>query len=151
MIAELPTIAEAARGFRDGTLSPVDLTRLCLERIERHDPALHAYHRVFAEEAAAAAEAAEDALGRDVDLGPLHGIPVALKDVFYWRGKKTTSNSRVMIDFEADEDAGVVTRLKDGGAVLLGQLNTYEFTFGGRPSAGSAPMATCRSPIPSTA
>ena len=135
MTAELPTIAEAARGFRDGTLSPVDLTRLCLERIERYDPALHAYHRVFAEEAAEEARAAEEAIGRGIDLGPLHGIPIALKDVFYWRGKKTTSNSRVMIDFEADEDAGVITRLKDGGAVLLGQLNTYEFTFGGRPSS----------------
>lgn len=134
MTAEPPTIAEAARGFRDGTLSPVDVTALCLERIERYDPGLCAYHRVFADEAMAAARAAEDSLGRGEDLGPLHGIPVALKDVFYWKGRKTTSNSRVMLDFEADEDAGVIARLKQGGAVLLGQLNTYEFTFGGRPS-----------------
>ena len=134
MTAELPTIAAAARGFRDGTLSPVDLTALCLERIGRYDRQLHAYHAVFADEAMAAARAAEDALGRGDDLGPLHGIPIALKDVFYWRGKKTSSNSRVMLDFEAGEDAGVITRLKAAGAVLLGQLNTYEFTFGGRPS-----------------
>ena len=134
MTAELPTVAEAARGYRDGTLSPVAVTALCLERIERFDGRLCTYHRVFADEAMAAARAAEDALGRGEDLGPLHGIPIALKDVFYWKGKKTTSNSRVMLDFEADEDAGVVTRLKEGGAVLLGQLNTYEFTFGGRPS-----------------
>ena len=134
MTAELPTIAAAARGFRDGTLSPVDLTALCLERIGRYDRHLHAYHAVFADEAMAAARAAEDALGRGDDLGPLHGIPIALKDVFYWRGKKTSSNSRVMLDFEAGEDAGVITRLKAAGAVLLGQLNTYEFTFGGRPS-----------------
>ena len=134
MTAELPTIAAAARGYRDGTLSPVDVTALCLERIERYDGALHCYHAVFAEEAVAAARAAEQALGRGEDLGPLHGIPVALKDVFYWKGRKTTSNSRVMLDFEADEDAGAIDRLKQGGAVLLGQLNTYEFTFGGRPS-----------------
>ena len=134
MTAELPTIAAAGRGFRDGTLSPVDLTALCLERIDRYDRALHAYHAVFADEAMAAARAAEDALGRGEDLGPLHGIPIALKDVFYWRGRKTSSNSRVMLDFEAGEDAGVITRLKAAGAVLLGQLNTYEFTFGGRPS-----------------
>ncbi len=134
MTADLPTVAEAARGYRDGTLSPVAVTALCLERIERFDGRLCTYHRVFADEAMAAARAAGDALGRDEDLGPLHGIPIALKDVFYWKGKKTTSNSRVMLDFEADQDAGVVTRLKEGGAVLLGQLNTYEFTFGGRPS-----------------
>ena len=134
MTAELPSIAAAARGFRDGTLSPVDLTALCLERIGRYDRALHSYHAVFADEAMAAARAAEDTLGRGGDLGPLHGIPIALKDVFYWRGRKTTSNSRVMLDFEAGEDAGVITRLKAAGAVLLGQLNTYEFTFGGRPS-----------------
>ncbi|MDE0382807.1 MAG: amidase [Defluviicoccus sp.] len=134
MTAELPTIAAAARGYRDGTLSPVDVTALCLERIERYDGALHCYHAVFAEEAMAAARAAEQALGRGEDLGPLHGIPVALKDVFYWKGRKTTSNSRVMLHFEADEDAGAIDRLKQGGAVLLGQLNTYEFTFGGRPS-----------------
>ena len=134
MTAELPSIAAAARGFRDGTLSPVDLTALCLERIDRYDRRLHSYHAVFADEAMAAARAAEDALGRGDDLGPLHGIPIALKDVFYWKGRKTSSNSRVMLDFEAGEDAGVVTRLKQAGAVLLGQLNTYEFTFGGRPS-----------------
>ena len=134
MTAELPSIAAAARGFRDGTLSPVDLTALCLERIGRYDRRLHSYHAVFADEAMAAARAAEDALGRGDDLGPLHGIPIALKDVFYWKGRKTSSNSRVMLDFEAGEDAGVVTRLKEAGAVLLGQLNTYEFTFGGRPS-----------------
>ena len=134
MTAELPTIAEAARGFRGGALSPVEVTALCLERIDRHDRLLHAYHAVFADEAMAAAREAEEALGRGEDLGPLHGIPVALKDVFYWKGRKTTSNSRVMLDFEAGEDAGVVTRLKQAGAVLLGQLNTYEFTFGGRPS-----------------
>ena len=81
MTAELPTVAEAARGFRDGALSPVDVTALCLERIERFDPALRTYHRVFADEAMAAARAAERALGGGEDLGPLHGIPIALKDV----------------------------------------------------------------------
>ncbi len=134
MTPEWPTIAEAARGFRDGTMSPVDVTTLCLDRIARYDPGLHAYHRVFADEAMATAREAQEMLDRGIDLGPLHGIPIALKDVFYWKGKKTTSNSRVTIDFEADEDAGVITRLREAGAVLLGQLNTYEFTFGGRPS-----------------
>ena len=134
MTADLPSIAAAARGYRDGTLSPVDVTALCLQRIERYDGVLHCYHAVFAEEAMAAARAAEERLARGEDPGPLCGIPVALKDVFYWKGRKTTSNSRAMLDFEADEDAGVLTRLKQGGAVLLGQLNTYEFTFGGRPS-----------------
>ena len=134
MIAELPGIAEAAAAIRAGTLSARDLTERCLARIAAIDPRVNAYHVVLADEARAAARTADEELASGLDRGKLHGIPIALKDVFYWKGRKTTSNSRVMIDFEADEDATVIVRLKEAGAVLLGQLNTYEFTFGGRPS-----------------
>ena len=134
MSHELPSIAEAAAAIRAGTLTSAELTEHCLDRIATIDPEINAYHVVLASEAREAARNADDELRQGTDRGKLHGIPIALKDVFYWKGHKTTSNSRVMIDFEADEDATVITRLKEAGAVLLGQLNTYEFTFGGRPS-----------------
>ena len=134
MNADLPSIADAGAAIRAGTLSPVALTEHCLARIAAIDPVINAYHLVMADEARAAARRCEDELARGDDRGPLHGIPIALKDVFYWKGYKTTSNSKVMIDFGADDDATVIARLKDAGAVLMGQLNTYEFTFGGRPS-----------------
>ncbi len=134
MIPDPPTIAQAGAELRGGGRTSAALTELCLERIAVLDPRINAYHRVMAEEARAQARRADEELGRGLDRGPLHGIPLACKDVFYWKGHKTTSNSWVMLDFEADQDATVIARLKEAGAVLLGQLNTYEFTFGGRPS-----------------
>ncbi len=130
----VPTIAEAARQIKAGMLSPVTLVKTCLSRIENHEPTIQAFHAVFADEAIAAAEIAEKEIESGNYRGPLHGIPIGLKDVFYLKDYKTTSNSRVMQNFQADEDAAVVTRLRDAGAIFMGQLNTYEFTFGGRPT-----------------
>ena len=130
----VPTIAEAARQIKAGILSPVTLVEACLARIEKYDPTLNAFHTVFTEEARQAAKEAEKEIESGNYRGPLHGIPIGLKDVFYLKGYKTTSNSRVMQDFEADEDAAVITKLRDAGAIFMGQLNTYEFTFGGRPT-----------------
>ncbi|MBK19097.1 MAG: Asp-tRNA(Asn)/Glu-tRNA(Gln) amidotransferase GatCAB subunit A [Rhodospirillaceae bacterium] len=130
----IPTIAEAARQIKAGILSPVSLTETCLDRIEKYDPTINAFHTVFIEEARATAKQAESEIEAGNYRGPLHGIPIGIKDVFYMKGYKTTSNSRVMAEFEADEDAAVITKLRDAGAILIGQLNTYEFTFGGRPT-----------------
>ena len=130
----VPTIAEAARQIKTGMLSPVTLVKTCLSRIENYEPTIQAFHAVFADEAIAAAEIAEKEIESGNYRGPLHGIPIGLKDVFYLKDYKTTSNSRVMQNFQADEDAAVVTRLRDAGAIFMGQLNTYEFTFGGRPT-----------------
>lgn len=130
----VPTIAEAARQIKAGMLSPVTLVKTCLSRIENYEPTIQAFHAVFADEAIAAAEIAEKEIESGNYRGPLHGIPIGLKDVFYLKDYKTTSNSRVMQNFQADEDAAVVTRLRDAGAIFMGQLNTYEFTFGGRPT-----------------
>lgn len=129
-----PTVARAAAMLRSGETTSAALTETCLARIAALDGRLHAFHVVAADEARAAARLADEERGRGVDRGPLHGIPLALKDVFYWKGRKTTSNSRAMRGFEAADDAAAVARLKEAGAVLLGQLNTYEFTFGGRPT-----------------
>ena len=136
-----PTVARAAAALRSGATTSAALTETCLARIAALDGRLHAFHVVAADEARAAARRADEERARGADRGPLHGIPIALKDVFYWKGRKTTSNSRAMRDFEAEDDATVVTRLKEAGAVLLGQLNTYEFTFGGRPSPALFPPA----------
>lgn len=136
-----PTVARAAAALRSGATTSAALTETCLARIAALDGRLHAFHVVAADEARAAARRADEERARGADRGPLHGIPLALKDVFYWKGRKTTSNSRAMRDFEAEDDATVVTRLKEAGAVLLGQLNTYEFTFGGRPSPALFPPA----------
>lgn len=131
---DLPTLAEAARLIKAGDLSPVALTETCLDRIEKYDGRINAFHRVMADEARRAAAQAEDEIRAGAYRGPLHGIPIGLKDVFYMKGYKTTANSRVLENFEADEDAAVIERLRDAGAVLIGLLDTYEFTFGGRPT-----------------
>lgn len=134
MVQNIPTISEAAKRIQKGILMPSALTEKCLARIEAYEPKIHAFHKIFSDEARAAARQADDEIKAGDYRGPLHGIPIALKDVFYMKGYKTTSNSRVMKDFSADIDATVITRLKDAGAILMGQLNTYEFTFGGRPT-----------------
>ena len=132
--AELPTLAEAARRIKAGDLSPIALTEACLDRIERYDGQINAFHHVLADDARRTAAAADAEIRADHYRGPLHGIPIGLKDVFYFKGHKTTASSRVLRNFEADEDATVITRLKEAGAVLIGILDTYEFTFGGRPT-----------------
>ncbi|MDC0033293.1 amidase family protein [Alphaproteobacteria bacterium] len=131
---ELPTLADAAHQIEEGYLSPVALTEACLHRINLYDSRINAFHLVMADEARQAAAKADAEIRAGNYRGPLHGIPIGLKDVFYMKGYKTTANSRLLQDFEADEDATVIKRLKEAGAVLIGLLNTYEFTFGGRPT-----------------
>ena len=133
-----PTIARAASEIKNGGLSPVNLTNNILERISALDNKFNAYHRVFFDEARDAAIQAEIEIQNGKYLGPLHGIPIAVKDVFYMREHPTTSNSRVMINWQAGEDATVIKRLKQSGAIIVGQLNTFEFTFGGRPTFDAA-------------
>jgi len=133
-----PTIADAAAAIKAGDLSPVALTEQVLRRIEALDGTLHAYHRVFTAAAREAAARAERDIAAGNYRGPLHGIPIAVKDVFYMENHPTTSNSRVMLNWQAGEDATVISRLKQAGAVLMGQLNTFEFTFGGRPTFDAA-------------
>ena len=123
------TLAEASAGIRDGSISPVDLTRACLDRIERLNPKLNAFIRVMAGEALAEARRLEAEQKRGKLRGPLHGIPVALKDLIDVRGLPTTAASAVFQDRVAREDAPVVRRLREQGAVLLGKLNMDEFAY----------------------
>ena len=125
------SILEAGRLIRAGELSPVELTRAYLERIERYNPEINAYITVtagLALEQAAVLERERDA-GRW--RGPLHGIPIALKDNIDTAGIPTTAASALFADRVPRADAEVYRRLKAAGAVLLGKLNLHEFAYGG--------------------
>jgi aspartyl-tRNA(Asn)/glutamyl-tRNA(Gln) amidotransferase subunit A len=126
----LPAARQAAL-VRDRRLSPVALTRGYLERIERLDGRLRAYITVCADAALQAAQQAEDDVARGVPLGPLHGVPYAVKDQFATAGVPTTAGSRLLADNVPDEDATVVARLTAAGGILLGKLNLTEFALGG--------------------
>ena len=131
MSAEIPTIAEAAARIAAKTLSPVELTRACLQRIERLDGTLHSFLLRTDERALATARAAEAAIARDGPKGPLHGIPIGLKDIFSTKGLRTTAHSRQLEHNVPMEDATSVRLLAEAGTVLLGKLATHEFAFGG--------------------
>ena len=124
------TIAEAARRFRAGLLSPVALTEAFLARIENENPKINAYLLVTGDQALEAARGAEEELSVGRDRGPLHGIPVALKDNIETAGIRTTAHSRVLLDHVPKADAAVVEKLKRAGAVPLGKLACLEFAHG---------------------
>jgi aspartyl-tRNA(Asn)/glutamyl-tRNA(Gln) amidotransferase subunit A len=111
-------------------LSPVELTRACLARIERLNPSLNAFITVTAEAALAQARAAEEEIGRGDWRGPLHGVPIALKDLVDVEGTPTTAGSRAFGDRPAERDAVVTARLRAAGAVFLGKLNLHELAYG---------------------
>ena len=112
-------------------VSSTELTRNFLERIERHNEALGAYITVMGDHALRSAADADDAIARGEYRGPMHGIPIALKDQLYTKGVRTTAGSSILADFVPDEDATIVKRLDAAGAVLLGKLNLTEFAMGG--------------------
>jgi len=125
------TIAELGPRLQRREVSPVDLTRACLERIAAVDTQINAFITVLAESALQAAEEAERDILHGAYRGPLHGIPIAHKDLYWTRGVRTTAGSKVLADFVPMEDAAVVARLKQAGTILLGKLNTHEFAAGG--------------------
>ncbi|KPK46575.1 MAG: hypothetical protein AMJ77_05755 [Dehalococcoidia bacterium SM23_28_2] len=124
------TIAEAARSFQAGELSPVELTRACLQRIEALEPRLNVFVTLLSETALAEATAAERRLGNGKRLGPLDGIPFAIKDLYETKGIRTTAGSKILADHVPSEDATCVRRLREQGVVLLGKLNMHEWAFG---------------------
>jgi aspartyl-tRNA(Asn)/glutamyl-tRNA(Gln) amidotransferase subunit A len=125
------SLSEAMTLLRRKAVSPVDLTRACLARIERLNPALNAFITVTAEQALQQARESEAEIQRGNRRGPLHGVPLALKDLIDTAGIRTTAASAVFKDRIPTEDAEVVRRLKAAGAVLLGKLNMHEFAYGG--------------------
>ena len=129
--SNLLSIAEAGAKIRAGSLSPVDLVTDCIARIDACDQHLNAFIRIDRETALADAKVAADEIASKGPRGPLHGIPVGLKDIFDVRGVPTTCHSKLRLDYVAQKDADVVARLREHGAILLGKLSTHEFAFGG--------------------
>ncbi len=125
------SVAEAGVQLRAREVTSVALTEHALSRIATLDHLLHSFIRVTADRALRDAERADDELARGIDRGPMHGIPYALKDIFDTAGIATTCNSKLLLDRVPSADATVAAKLKDGGAVLLGKLNTHEFALGG--------------------
>src|SRR6202795_2741810 len=135
------TICELSRKIRDREISPVELTHHCLVLIEKLNPLLNAYITVTAESALERARLAEREIFRGAYLGPLHGIPIGLKDIIDVAGVRTTAASAQFSTPPKDrvptEDAEVVRRLRCGGAVFLGKQNLHEFAYGGSSIIGS--------------
>jgi aspartyl-tRNA(Asn)/glutamyl-tRNA(Gln) amidotransferase subunit A len=125
------SLVEAAELVRKKKVSPVELTKACLARIERLNPSLNAFITVTADSALAEARAAETDVQHGKWRGQLHGIPIALKDLFDTAGVRTTAGSALFKDRVPKEDAEVVRRLKAAGAVLVGKTNMHEFAYGG--------------------
>ena len=125
------TVAELAPLIRERKLSPVELVRTCLDRIDALDGTLHSFITVMADSALEEAGAAERAIGSGGYKGPLHGIPIGLKDLFHTKGVRTTAGSRILADFVPDEDAQSVVNMKAAGGIILGKLNMHEFAYGG--------------------
>ena len=141
-----PRIAELAPRLAAREISPVELTEAVLARIERLEPQLNAYITVTAESARHAARAAEAAIMAGHRLGPLHGIPVAVKDLYATSGVATTFGSPLYADWVPDFDAAAVERLKRAGAVILGKTNLHELAYGTTSAnahygAGAQPLA----------
>jgi len=125
------SLAQAARLVKSKKISPVDLVSASLDRIKAVDGRLSSYISVFEDEARKVAKAAETMIMAGHDLGPLHGIPVALKDNLAVKGFRTTAGSKVLKDWIPDHDATVTERLRRAGAIFLGKLNMHEFAWGG--------------------
>ena len=125
------TLAETADRLRRRELSPVELARAAIDRIERLDPRINAFLRLTPEAALGAAKAAEGEIAAGDYRGPLHGVPYALKDIIDYAGLSTTAHSKILADNIAAEDAFVAHRLRRAGGVHLGKLSTHEFAIGG--------------------
>jgi len=126
-----PTIQQLSRQIRDRAVSPVELTRDCLARIENVNPKLNSFITVLADSALDQARRAEQEILNGNYRGPLHGIPIGLKDIIDTAGVRTTAASALYKDRIPTEDAEVVRRLRAAGAIILGKQNLHEFAYGG--------------------
>lgn len=124
------TVAGLAAHIRAREVAPSEVTEAYLARIERHNPKLNAYITVTAERAREDARRADDEIASGTYRGPLHGVPIALKDLFATAGIRTTAGSKALADWVPESDSTPARKLREAGAVLLGKLNTHEFAAG---------------------
>ena len=137
-------LVEVAGAIRAGEVSSVECTRACLERIERLQPATNAFIRIDDDEALAAASQADEAVARGDDLGPLHGVPLAHKDLLYRAGRVSTGGSEILRNRVAPVTATAAERMDGAGALDLGTLNMSEFAAGG--TGHNEHHGDCRNP-----
>jgi len=130
MTIHFETITEVGDKIRSGAVSSVELVEKILDRINKHNSKLNAYITVTADLARKQAQQADEELRNGHDRGPLHGIPVAIKDLFQTNGILTTCGSKLFANWIPDEDATVVIKLREAGAVLLGKTGLHELAFG---------------------
>jgi aspartyl-tRNA(Asn)/glutamyl-tRNA(Gln) amidotransferase subunit A len=123
------TILEAGAKLRARAVSCVELVHRALQRAERGRE-LNAFITITAEQARIRARELDEELKNGNDRGPLHGIPIAYKDLFYTRGVRSTNGSKIFADFTPDYDATVVTKLEAAGAIPIGKLNQHEMAYG---------------------
>lgn len=135
------TITELGPLLAERAVSPIELTEAYLARIAQHDGPLHAYVLVTADRARADAQAADSAFARGVARGPLHGVPIALKDLYDTAGIATTGCSRAFVDRVPTNDGYVVAKLRAAGTVLLGKLTMHELATGWPDAEGPFPPA----------
>jgi aspartyl-tRNA(Asn)/glutamyl-tRNA(Gln) amidotransferase subunit A len=128
------SLSEASAAIASGKVTPTQLVQACLDRIDRYNPEMHAYVTVLKEPALAQAKVLDAELLAGKTRGPLHGIPIALKDNIDTGGIRTTAGSAVFDDRVPQEDAEVARKLKAAGAIILGKANMHEFAFGGTSS-----------------
>src|SRR5512135_2174465 len=124
------TLAQASQLLHTGKTNPLGLNNLYVERIARLNPTLGAFINFDAQAASSAGSMANHMWIHRVDNGPLHGIPIAIKDLFDTAGEPTTGGSRIFRDRIPAEDATVVGRLRKAGAVLIGKTNMHEWAYG---------------------
>lgn len=130
MTDNLPTIREISEEVKALKVKPTRLVEEAVERIHRLDEKLRAFIHVAEDKALRDAEKLEQELEEGRWRGPLHGIPVAVKDVFYTRDMPTTAGSKILGNFKPSFDADAVKRLREAGAVIIGKTNMHEFAFG---------------------
>jgi aspartyl-tRNA(Asn)/glutamyl-tRNA(Gln) amidotransferase subunit A len=140
------TLSEAAMAIARGELSPVTLTESVLSRVEQAEPQLNAFACVTAEIAQAAAKQAEQEIAEGSYRGPLHGIPLGVKDLYETAGVPTTSSSKVRSDYVPTSDSTVVARLLDAGMIMIGKTHTHEFALGGITPTTRNPWNTAHIP-----
>jgi aspartyl-tRNA(Asn)/glutamyl-tRNA(Gln) amidotransferase subunit A len=124
------TIREAARALRSRRVSSVELTKQCLDQIVKLNPALNAFITVTGDSALARAQELDRELAGGFDRGPLHGIPIAHKDLMWTKGVRTTSGSKIFAGFVPGQDAAVVEKLDEAGAVTVGKAGLHELAYG---------------------
>ncbi len=125
------SLSDLAPELEAGAISPLDLTQATLDRIAEHNPTLGAFITVMADSALAEARDAERQIAEGRYLGPLHGVPLAAKDLFATAGVRTTFGSPLFADWVPDHDAAAVERLRAAGAVIIGKTNLHELAYGG--------------------